>query len=206
MTEPAEIATHADPVVDGVWHWEVANSNIGGAISSSHELAADGEAVLVDPLRLEPAALAALPRPTAIVLTAKCHQRSAWRYRAEFGAAVWAPRGAPPADEEPDHLYEDGDELPGGLHALRTPGPEPVHYCVWRETGPSVLFCSDLLSSDADGRLRFVPAEYHDDPAETRRSVERLLDVPFDVLCLDHGPPLVDDPKRAIRELLGDPA
>ena len=117
--------------------------------------------------------------------------------------ACGPPRGAPPADEEPDHVYEDGDELPGGLHALRTPGPEPVHYCVWRETGPSVLFCSDLLSSDADGRLRFVPAEYHDDPAETRRSVERLLDVPFDVLCLDHGPPLVDDPKRAIRELLG---
>ena len=203
MTEPAEIAGRADLVVDGVWHWEVANSNIGGATSSCHELAVDGEAVLIDPLRLEPEALAALPRPTAIVLTARCHQRSAWRYRTEFGAPVWAPEGAAQADEEPDHRYQDGDELPGGLRALRTPGPEPVHYCVWRQTAPSVLFCSDLLSADADGRLRFVPAEYHDDPAETRRSVERLLDVPFEVLCLDHGPPLVHDSKRAIRELLG---
>jgi hypothetical protein len=203
VAEPAETADRADPVVGGVWHWEVQNSNIGGATSSCHELAAGGEVVLVDPIRLAPEALAALPRPTAIVLTAKCHQRSAWRYRSEFGAPVWAPQGAPQADEEPDHRYGDGDELPGGLRALRTPGPEPVHYCVWHDGPPSVLFCSDLLSSDADGRLRFVPAEYHDDPAETRRSVERLLDVPFDVLCLDHGPPLVDDPKRAIRELLG---
>jgi hypothetical protein len=203
MTEPAEIADHADPVVPGVWHWEVANSNIGGATSSCHELAVDGESVLIDPIRLDPAALAALPRPSAIVLTAKCHQRSAWRYRAEFEAPVWAPRDAAQADEEPDHRYDDGDQLPGGLQALRTPGPEQIHYCVWREPGPSVLFCSDLLSSDADGRLRFVPAEYHDDPVETRRSVEKLLDVPFQVLCLDHGPPLVDDPKQAIRDLLG---
>jgi metallo-beta-lactamase superfamily protein len=206
MAEPAEIADHADPVIDGVWHWEVSNSNIGGATSSCHELAVDGEVVLVDPIRLAPGALAELPRPTAIVLTAKCHQRSAWRYRAEFGAPVWAPDDAPRADEEPDHRYADSGELPGGLRALRTPGPEPVHYCVWRGGSPSVLFCSDLLSSDADGRLRFVPAEYHDDPAETRRSVQRLLGVPFEVLCLAHGPPLVDDPKRAIRELLGVPA
>ena len=40
------------------------------------------------------------------------------------------------------------------------------------------------------------------DPAETRRSVERLLDLPFSVLCLDHGAPITDDPKGALRQLL----
>jgi len=202
MTEPAEIADRAYPIAEGLWHWEVSNSNIGGATSSCHELAADGEAVLIDPLRLDLHWLAELPRPTAIVLTAKVHQRSAWRYRETFGAEVWAPKDAPPADEEPDHRYQEGDELPGGLQALLTPGPEPVHYCLWHEASPSVLFCSDLISSGADGALHFVPPEYHDDPAETRHSVERLLDVPFDILCLAHGAPVVDDPKRAIRDLL----
>jgi hypothetical protein len=52
------------------------------------------------------------------------------------------------------------------------------------------------------GELVFVPGEYHEDPNETRRSVERLLELPFDVLCLDHGPPLLDDPKESLRELL----
>ena len=47
-----------------------------------------------------------------------------------------------------------------------------------------------------------MPAEYHDDPAETRRSTERLLDLDFSILCLDHGVPLADDPKEAIRNLL----
>jgi glyoxylase-like metal-dependent hydrolase (beta-lactamase superfamily II) len=65
-----------------------------------------------------------------------------------------------------------------------------------------VLFCSDLLMSGEDGRLELVPARFHDDPAETRRSVERLLDVPFDVLCLDHGAPVTAEPKRALRKAL----
>jgi hypothetical protein len=47
-----------------------------------------------------------------------------------------------------------------------------------------------------------VPPEYHEDPAETRRSIERLLELPFSVLCLDHGVPLRDDPKAEFRRLL----
>jgi hypothetical protein len=50
--------------------------------------------------------------------------------------------------------------------------------------------------------LHFVPPEYHEDPAETRRSIERLLELPFSVLCLDHGVPLTDDPKAEIERLL----
>lgn len=202
MTEPREIATQAVQVVPGVWHWQIENSAIGGATSSCHLLAAGGDAVLIDPLRLDPAAMAALPDPTAIVLTAKCHQRSAWRYRAELGIGVWAPEHAPAADEEPDHRYSDGDQLPGALRAVLTPGPEPVHYCVFRTGTPRVLFCSDLLMGGDDRRLAFVPGEYHDDPAGTRRSVKRLLDLPFDVLCLDHGTAISDDPKGAIRTVL----
>jgi hypothetical protein len=65
-----------------------------------------------------------------------------------------------------------------------------------------VLFCSDLISHAGGGELHFVPPEYHEDPAETRRSVERLLELPFVILCFDHGAPLLDDPKAALRQLL----
>jgi glyoxylase-like metal-dependent hydrolase (beta-lactamase superfamily II) len=115
---------------------------------------------------------------------------------------VWAPAAAPATDEEPDHRYDDGDLLPGGLRAVRTPGPEPVHYCLLYEGDPGVLFCSDLLTSSAAGGVHYVPLQYHEDPDETRRSVRRLLDLPFDVLCLDHGPPVTGDPRRAIETLL----
>ncbi len=59
-----------------------------------------------------------------------------------------------------------------------------------------------LLVQERDGDLEFVPLEYHDAPAETRRSVEGLLGLPFTVLCLDHGAPVTDDPKGALRALL----
>ena len=54
----------------------------------------------------------------------------------------------------------------------------------------------------SDEELGFVPPEFHDDPEETQHSVERLLRLPFAVLCLDHGEPVTDDPKGAIRALL----
>lgn len=202
MSEPPETAAHAEPIVEGVWHWSVANSAIGGATSSSQALALDDGCVLIDPIRLDVDELGSLPRPNAIVLTAKCHQRSAWRYRSTFGAEVWAPDGAPAMDEEPDRRYAEGDVVPGGLRAIRTPGPEPVHFCLLREDAPRILFCSDLLMGEGDGGLAFVPGQFHDDPAETRRSVERLAELEFDVLCLDHGRPVTTDPHGAIAALL----
>jgi hypothetical protein len=202
VSEPPETAAHAEPIVEGVWHWSVANSAIGGATSSSQALALDDGCVLIDPIRLDVDELGSLPRPSAIVLTAKCHQRSAWRYRSTFGAEVWAPDGAPAMDEEPDRRYAEGDVVPGGLRAIRTPGPEPVHFCLLREDAPRILFCSDLLMGDGDGGLAFVPGQFHDDPAETRRSVQRLAELEFDVLCLDHGRPVTTDPHGAIAALL----
>ncbi len=199
MSEPREIADHAEQVGDGLWHWRIANSAIGGAISSSHAVAAGDGCVLIDPVRLEPLTL---PPPAAVVLTATTHQRAAWRYRAEFGVEVWLPEDARPGDEEPDRRYAEGDVLPGRLLAFRTPGPERPHYSFLLEREPGVLFCSDLLMNDGDRSLVFVPPEFHEDPAETRRSVEKLLDLPFAILCLAHGTPVVDDPKTAIRELL----
>jgi glyoxylase-like metal-dependent hydrolase (beta-lactamase superfamily II) len=153
-------------------------------------------------VRLSEEALARLPEPSAILLTARCHQRSAWRYRKQFGIEVWLPESASAADEEPDRRYVEGDLLPGELRAIRTPGPEWGQYSFLLEPAPGVLFCSDLISNDPSRGLAFTPFEHHEDPAATRRSVEHLLELPFSILCLDHGPPLKDDPKASLRELL----
>ena len=202
MAEPNAVAEAAEEVVPGVWRWGVANERIGGAESTGHAVAGKEGAVLVDPVRLAPGALSAFGPVAAILLTAQCHQRSAWRYRRELGAPVWAPEGTRPMEEEPDERYRAGDVLPGGLRAVHTPGPEEVHFSVLLESAPGVLFCSDLLTNYGGRGLNFVPLQYHDDPAQTRRTVASLLDLDFDVLCLDHGSALTDDPKAEIRALL----
>jgi hypothetical protein len=202
VAEPSAVAERAEEVVPGVWRWWVLNERIGGAESTAHAVGSDAGVVLLDPVRLADHELARLGPVAAICLTAQCHQRSAWRYRRELGAPVHAPEGTRPMEEEPDARYREGDELPGGLRAVRTPGPEEVHFSFLREGDPSILFCSDLLTHYAGKDLDFVPLRYHDDPERTLTTVEALLDLPFSVLCLDHGSPLVDDPKAAIRTLL----
>jgi hypothetical protein len=202
MTEPREIAPAAEEVVPGLWHWRISNSNIGGHTSSSQALLTREGLVLIDPVRLDDAALGALPRPMATLLTARCHQRAAWRYRRDLGAEVWLPEDSVAADEQPDHTYGDGDRLPGGLKAFRTPGPEWPHYSFLYEGDLGILFCSDLVSADDTGTLHFIDPSFHEDPAATRVSTEKLLDLPFEVLCLDHGAPIVNDPKAAIRDVL----
>ena len=202
MSEPRETAAEVEEVAEGLYHWRIHNSSIGGNVSSSHALVTGDRCVFIDPVRLEEDAMASLPRPTDVVLTAKCHQRAAWRYRADYGIDVWLPEDSSAADEEPDRRYADGDVLPGGLIAVRTPGPEWPHYSLLLEGDPGVVFCSDLVMHAGDGLLRLVPPEFHEDPAETRASVGKLLGLPFGILCFDHGVPIVDDPKAALRRLL----
>ena len=201
MTEPSEIASAAVEVAPGLWHWSIHNSNIGGHVSSSHAVLTREGCMLIDPVWLDETALRALPRPTMTLLTARCHQRAAWRYRRELGAAVWLPEDATAADEQPDHTYGDGQLLPGGLRAFRTPGPEWPHYSLFCEGDPGIVFCPDLLSSDETG-LHFIDPAFHEDPDATRKSVEALLDVPFGILCFAHGLPIVDDPKAALQVVL----
>ena len=201
MSEPKETAPSAEEVVPGVWRWTVHDDRIDSE-SDAHAVVDGGRVVLIDPLRLEEAALRRLGTVEAICLTAKCHQRSAWRYRREFGVKVYAPQGVRPMEEEPDVFYRVGDRLPGGLRAIHTPGPEEVHYAFWLAREPGVLFCPDLLMHSAGKELEFVPGEFHDDPAETHRSVRHLLNWRFSVLCFNHGAPITNNPHAALQDVL----
>ena len=160
------------------------------------------ECVFVDPVRLSDEALARLPKPSAVVLNARTHQRAAWRYRRECGAEVWLPEDAPPADEEPDHATRRATSCPAASSpsARRALSGRTTRCCA--RAAPASSSAPTSSSHEGGGELLFIPPEYHDDPAETRRSVRRLLDLPFDVLCFDHGVPIARDPKRSLRRLL----
>ena len=201
MSEPKAIARKIEEIIPGVWRWYVHDDRIDSE-SDAHAVVEGGRVVLIDPLPLAKASLKRLGTVEAICLTAKCHQRSAWRYRKQFGVKVYAPQGIRPTDEEPDVMYRAGDQLPGGLQAILTPGPENVHFAFWLAREPGVLFCPDLLMHAEGKELDFVPAEFHDAPAETRASVQRLLELRFSILCFNHGAPITDDPHAALREVL----
>lgn len=201
MTEPRAVAASVEEVAPGVWHWLVPDDRIA-AWSAGHAVTSDGGTVLIDPVPLSPEALGELGDVTAICITAGTHQRSAWRYRRELGAPVYAPALSRLIDEEPDERYGDGDVLPTGLTAVFTPGAGTTQHTFLLERDGGVAFVADLLTNYPGRGLAFVPDRHLHDPDEMRRSVRKLVDLPFALLCLAHGAPVRGDAKAAIRELL----
>ena len=87
MSEPKTLAQNIEEVTPGVWRWFVHDDRIDSE-SDAHAVVEKGRVVLIDPLPIDEAELSRLGTVDAICLTAKCHQRSAWRYRKHFGVRV----------------------------------------------------------------------------------------------------------------------
>ncbi len=51
-----------------------------------------------------------------------------------------------------------------------------------------------------------MAGEYQDEPARTRESVRRLLDLKFETLCTNHGDPVTVGAKEAIVRALANDA
>jgi glyoxylase-like metal-dependent hydrolase (beta-lactamase superfamily II) len=107
-------------------------------------------------------------------------------------------------EEEPDVRYGDGDELPGGLRAVFTPGAGTTQHTLLLAERKAA-FVPDMLVETPDGRVAMLAARWMYDPEEARRSVEKLLDLDFDVLCLAHGSPVTEGAKDAVRGALTGP-
>ena len=114
-------------------------------------------------------------------------------------ARVWSWEHHPVA-----RRLEEG-ELIAGFEVIGFPGHTPGQIGLWRESDRTVV-CADTMRSmnfvTGLPQLGEMPELFTCDRTEARRSIRKLLDLPFSVLCLDHGAPLADDPKAAIRDLL----
>ena len=197
MTEPRTTADTVEDVAAGVLRWSIHDERIN-FLSAAYAVVGEDGTVLIDPLPLAEEALPQLDRVVAICLTCGSHQRSAWRYRAELGAPVWAPALSRQIDEQPNERYGDGDRLPGGLLAVFTPGAGTTQHTLLLERDGGIAFVPDLFVLPPGGELTLIPEQYAQDLAEAERSAEKLLGLPFSVMCLGHGAAVTDDPKRAI--------
>jgi glyoxylase-like metal-dependent hydrolase (beta-lactamase superfamily II) len=201
MSEPKARAGEVEELLPGLFHYSVDDERIKTR-SDAFALVENGAVVLVDPLLLEPAALARLGRLKAIVIAAASHQRSAWRMRRETGAKVHAPAEAMGLDETPDATYRDGEMLPGGLRAVRAPGPSSAHYVLYLERSPGAVLCTDLVINDGGKGLEYLPDKYQENPASGRESARRLLELKFEVLGFGHGTPILKGGREALRTLV----
>jgi hypothetical protein len=205
VSEPKTVATALEDVVPGVRRWSIHDERIN-FVSAAYAVTGDDGTVVIDPLPLSRAAVGELGGVTAIVLTCGSHQRSAWRYRRELEAPVYAPALSKEIDEDPDVRYGDGDRLPGGLVAVFTPGVGTTQHTLLFAGEPTVAYIADTILEYPDGRVGMVSERYIYDLAEAKRTLRKLLELEFDVACLAHGGVLRDDPKAAIRAALEQPS
>lgn len=213
--------------------WEQTPSNF-----DSYALLGPGGPVLIDPAILPDLPDAAPPAagpteslwarlgapPLATVLTNDMHERDAYAVRERFGAPVWAPAAGLPErggvlEGAPDHAYEDGASLPGGLRAHRIAGKFAGDtVLLWTApTGEAVLFTGDTLNGQLNPEnplpnpRRGAPGLYVGagrpylrdlDVEALKRSLRPLLAGPIDLICGSHGLPWRDDPPGALARLL----
>jgi hypothetical protein len=191
--------------------------------------------ILIDPARPTPAGAERLgrligERPAATVLTSDGHERFCYAVREQWGTPVWGPVPGEAQREveyagQPDHLYAEGDALPGGLRAVKLAGMwRGDHALLWRApAGPDggrVLFSGDVLNGQVEpglahaahfrrepglyfgARPRYV--ERHADPAALKASLERLLreDEDVDLIAGAHGRPVRDGAGAALARLI----
>jgi hypothetical protein len=203
VSEPKTVAASVEEVVPGVRRWSIHDERIN-FVGAAYAVTTGDGFVMIDPLPLEDEALTELTPVEAIVLTCGSHQRCAWRYRRQFGVNVYAPALAKEIEEEPDVRYGDGDALPGSLHPVFTPGAGTTQHTLLLGD-PKVAFVPDMLVETPDGHVAMLASRWMYDPDEARRSVEKLLDLDFDVLCLAHGGAVTEGAKDALREALSGP-
>lgn len=145
--------------------------------------------VLIDPFRLEPGAFEELTaiRPVAgIVLTNGNHDRDAISEQERLNVPLRTANSV-----------SDGEILFGSLRAISLPGGGASETAY---LAGDVLIVGDALIN-LDG-LAILPDKYCEDPKELRRSLGKLADVDFEILCFAHGLPITQGAKARVRGLI----
>ncbi len=162
--------------------------------------------VLVDPPPADgddAAALAALPRPEAIVITNRNHVRAAPAHAARLGIPIVMHRAdAATVEVEVGEAFEGGMTIEGGLvtvevAASKSPGETALHlpWC-------HALLIGDALIGDPPGEVRLLPAAKIPDREAAREGIRALLALPFEALLLGDGTSLIEGGRAAIERFV----
>jgi len=195
-------------ILPGVFHWLALYPKIGFDVSS-YFVAESG--TVLDPMVPPDAGLDWFDGehpPQAIALTNRHHDREAGAYCARFEIApVLVPEsGLDEFDGKGLEVrgYAPGEEIIPGILAHEVGAICPDDMALEIRSAGALAMADGLVH--VENGIRFVPDNYMDDPAETKRalagSLEQLLDIDFDALLFAHGEPIVGGGKQALREFL----
>jgi|SRR5579871_4360875 len=176
---------------------------------NSYALKTSEGVVLVDPLKLEPESvkqLEAIGEPIAIFLTNAHHDRDADWFRKQYGIQVYAHEKAKAdCDTKIDILLMDGERLPGNLKAVHLPGSSAGETAFHSKISGGIVLVGDTLLNQREKGLSLLADAYLEDKKQTLKSLQKLLELEFNIVTFAHGDPIVQNAKNRITHFLKKP-
>ena len=101
-----------------------------------------------------------------------------------------------------DRSLNGGEVFPvaGGLVVINTPGHTPGSISLF-SPDYKILFAGDLINNRY-GHLRIPYDIINNNTEQVIKSIRRIADLDFDILCVGHGKPLFKDASPAVGNLL----
>jgi hypothetical protein len=179
-------ASEIEPVAAGIFLWRYYDPAIKTDLFSTG-LETPSGTFLIDPIPLAPEALADLRNIAGVVTTNENHVRASQDYAARFGVPVYSAASDPFAP---------------GLTAIGIEGAPAGEIAIHSPANDGTMIMGDALINFEPYGFTFLPAKYAANSKLMRRSLEKLLDYPFNRMLFAHGLPIMSDARARLETLL----
>ena len=98
----------------------------------------------------------------------------------------------------PDVLLKDGERV-DGLSVIHTPGHTQGSICLYSEMSKA-MFVGDALRTDKNRNIKLPSAAMSSNVEEAKSSVRKISSYEFELLLPGHGPPILMDASRKVKE------
>lgn len=187
-------------VRDGLFFWQGYDSSVKTNLGCC-AVALEPGLIFVDPLPLAESALEELTsqsKPASILLTNANHERAAADFARRFSMPVFAHQEA--RDEvQADHWLADGETVFENARVIHLPGFAKGEIALHRG---DCLFLGDALINAESHGFSMLPDKYCSNPKLARKSLEKLLPLPFELMLFAHGLPIVSGAHQRLETLL----
>jgi hypothetical protein len=180
-------AAEIESVARGIWIWRLYDSAVKAKLFST-ALATRAGIYLIDPIPLEPDALAELKglgRIAAIVITNENHDRARGYFAEQFRVPIYERA-----------LKSDG------LIGISIDGAPAGEIAIFSESDGGTMVIGDALINFEPHGFSLLPEKYCSNRRAMRLSLAKLLDYSFERMLFAHGIPILSGARQRLEQLL----
>lgn len=192
-------------VASGIWFWEKYDPSVKADLSAS-AVSSESSLFFVDPIPLTAIALEELTQgntPAGVIVTNANHLRTGPEFAQHWSVPLIAHAATvPDALGNKARTVQDGDEIAIGLTVIHLPGAVLGEIALLSHADGGTVIVGDALINFPPYGFTFLPDKYCCDPKQMRRSLQKLLTVPFARMLFAHGTAIVSNAHGRLEQLL----